>query len=302
MLNRFSELGGISLILLVALLTAVGCNSSDPVLPVEEEQPPALPAASTMRMDLSFFDAAQLSQNEIINGAPAPDLLAQYPTKHNFINAAVRVLVVHLVACVALEPPVAAFVVALHSVPQKQADGTWLWTYIFVDKNNNNIEHHIYLRGRNAGDYTEWSMRVTSSDPEMRLDHFLWFDGEAMNDGSEGYWQFYIPEDAAVPAAAAGAFDTPGVPLIRIDWRNFSNDTHSLSFLVNAEGHPDEGDVIEFFDSPDMCYLEHYDASEGITGNITWYPDGSGSIQVPDYNNGEKGCWDTRQYDIDCME
>jgi hypothetical protein len=297
--HHLSKLSRMVLIMLVAILTTLGCNSNDPILPVEEEQPPSLPSASTMSMDLSLFEAAQISERSIIDGAPAPELLAQYPTKHNFINAAVRVLVVHLVACAALEPPVAAFIIALHSVPQKQADGSWLWTYIFIEEG---IEYNIYLRGKNAGETTEWSLRVSSSDPEMPLDHFLWFDGEAMNDDSEGFWQFYIPEDAIVPAIASGAFDTPGVPLIRIDWRNLANDTHSLNFLVNAEGHTDEGDTIEFFDSPDMCYLEHYDASEDITGNITWYTDGSGSIQVPDYNNGEKGCWDTRQYDVDCSE
>jgi hypothetical protein len=299
MLNRFAKLSRFGFIILVALLTTVGCNSSDPVLPVEEEQPPELPAASTMSMDLSLFNAAQINQSTIIDGGPTPELLAQYPTKHNFINAAVRVLVVHLVACAAVHPPVAAFVIALHSVPQKQVDGSWLWTYIFVDED---IEYSIYLRGKNAGDYTEWSMRVSSSDPENPLDHFLWFDGEAMHDNSEGFWQFYVPEDDIVPASTVGAFVTAGVPLLRIDWANMSNDTHTLSILVNAEGHVDEGDMIEFFESPDMCYLEHYDASEGITGNITWYADGSGSIQVPDYINGEKGCWDTRQFDVDCPE
>jgi hypothetical protein len=299
MFHRFSRFSKMGLIMLVVLLAGVGCNSNDPIMPVEEEQPPELPTAATMTMDLSLFETAQLNENAIVNGAPSQEILAQLPTKHNFINAAVRVLVVHLIACDALKDPVAAFVIALHSVPQKQADGSWLWTYIFVDED---IEYSIYLRGKDAGDYTEWSMRVSSSDPQMPLDHFLWFDGEAMKDDSEGFWQFYLPEEAVIPAAVAGAFDTPGVPFIRIDWQNLSNDTHTLNFLVNAEGHVDEGDMIEFYDSPDMCYLEHYDASEGITGNITWYSDGSGSIQVPGYINGEKGCWDTHQYDVDCAE
>ncbi|MFH1754073.1 MAG: hypothetical protein ABIA59_00065 [Candidatus Latescibacterota bacterium] len=299
MYHRFSTISRLGLIIILTLAAFVGCNSSDPVLPIEEDQPPALPAASTMNLDLSFFDSAQAGESSVINGAPAPELLAQFPTRHNFINAAVRVLVVHMVACAAVQPPVAAFVIAVHSVPQRQADGSWLWTYIIVDEE---IEYSIYLRGNNVGEHTEWSMRVSSSDPEMPLDHFLWFDGEAMNDDSEGFWQFYLPEEAIVPAAARGAYDTSGVPFLRIDWHNLSNDTHRLTFLLNAEGHADEGDSIEFFTSNDICYLEHYDASKSATANITWYADGSGYILVPDYNNGEKACWDTQQYDVDCSE
>jgi hypothetical protein len=42
--------------------------------------------------------------------------------------------------------------------------------------------------------------------------------------------------------------------------------------------------------------------SEPLVYNITWYPDGSGSIQVPDYNGGLKACWDVHQNDVVCPE
>ncbi len=302
MFSRFSNPSSVCLILLICLLTLAGCNSGDPFQPPEEEQPPALPQVSTMKMDLSFFSTASSYETSIKEGVPGPELLSQYPTKYNFINAAVRVLFVDLVILAAMEPPVAAFVVALHSVPQHQPDGSWLWTYIFVD---GDIEYSIFLRGKKVEDYTEWSMRVSSTNPEMLLDHFLWFEGEAMNDDSGGYWQFYEP-DETVPLAtlvsAGGELETPGVPSVRIDWENLPEDTHLLSFLINKAGSPDEGSSVEFFQSPDVCYMEFYDVSKDATGTIKWYADGSGSIEVPDYNDGEKACWDNRQNDVDCSE
>ena len=125
-----------------------------------------------------------------------------------------------------------------------------------------------------------------------------------MRNGSSGYWRFYTPV-GYVPAASAGAFDetgvsTPGVPSIRMDWSHASGNVHELLILVNEEGSEDEGDSVLFHDSPSVKYIELTDVSAGETYDIEWYPDGSGSLMVPDYNGGQRACWDTRQDNIDC--
>jgi hypothetical protein len=301
MSNRFSLLRSLSLIGLAALMILTGCNSADPLQPTEQDTPPALPSVSTMKPDYSLFKLAEADQSSVLNKAPGPELLAEYPSKLNFLNAAIRVLFVDLVVFSSFEPPVTAFAIALHSVPQRQADGSWLWTYLFVD---GDIEYSIYLRGKDAGDHNEWSMRVSSSNPEMLLDHFLWFEGEAKKDNSSGYWQFYEPEETApaVYLADIDAAATPGAPSVRIDWENLAGDIHSLSILVNKAGSPEEGDNIEFFASPDYSQLLFFDASENANGAIIWYTDGSGSITVPDYKDGQKACWNSQQFDVDCEE
>ena len=300
MLNRFTFLRSFSLIALAALMILTGCNSTDPLQPVDEDSPPVLPPVSTMKLDYSLFELVTPSESSVLNKTPGPELLAEYPTKLNFINAVVRVLFVELVVYTSLEPPVAAFVVALHSVPQQQPDGSWLWTYIFVD---GDIEYSIYLTGKDAGNHNEWNMRVSSTDPEMLLDHFLWFEGEAKKDASSGYWQFYEPVESA-PAVYLANLDvnaTPGEQSVRIDWENLPGDIHSLSILVNLAGSPDEGDSIEFYESPASSSMQFFDASENNTSTIIWYLDGSGSITVPDYNDGLKACWNSQQYDVDCL-
>ena len=110
-----------------------------------------------------------------------------------------------------------------------------------------------------------------------------------------------IPQAVAAYLIDTVVDATPGEPAIRIDWENLPGDIHRLAILVNLAGSEDEGDNIEFYESPGFSHMQFYDASEDVTGTIIWYPDGSGSITVPDYNGGQKACWDTQQYDADCI-
>lgn len=304
----------IALALVIALLGVQACSNDDPVGPgPDKAAPPALPDVSTMTMDLSFFNQAGVDEMSIQKGSPTPELAAAGTGKDHFINAAVRVFFVQLVFCAAFEPPVAAFALAIHSVPQHQADGSWLWTYIFVDKTT---EYGIFLYGKDEGNFVAWRMEVSTNNPAMPLDHFVWFDGESMKNNSSGYWQFYEPVAApavgatappALRAAATGA-QTPGERSIRIDWLNAPGDVHQLTLLVNKSEAEDEGNTVVFYGSPAVHYIELTDYTKNSAGDvydITWYADGSGHLLVPDYppdNPGTKTCWDTRQYDVACPD
>jgi hypothetical protein len=304
MSDRFYYRAGVCFVLIVALLGFQACSSDDdPVTPVDDvSDAPALPDMSTMTMDLSFFGLAGLDESAIRQGSAPPELLAASTGKDNFINAAVRVLFVQLTFCAVFEPPVAAFALAIHSVPQKQDDGSYLWTYIFVD---GQVEYSIFLYGKDEGTYVAWRMEVSTNNPEMPLDHFVWFDGEAMKDDSEGYWQFYEPVLEPTVNAVAGLAGTPGAQSIRIDWLNAPGNVHRLTLLNNNEGSEDEGDAVAFMSSPSMGSIEFTDVSVPETYSIVWYNDGSGYLLVPDYpeaNPGTKSCWDTQQYDVVCPD
>lgn len=286
----------------LVVLTLAGC-SDDSITSPGSESAPELPPASTMSMDVSLFDGAEVDAAALARGGYENlRLEAGMESKLNFLNAAIRVHFLNLVVCVALIEPVAAFALATQSVPQPQPDGSWLWTYIFV---GDAAEYSVFLNGKHMGSYTEWAMEVSSTDPEDPFDHFLWFEGQVDIDGTSGYWQFYEPEDEppAVMAASAGsALATPGIECIRIDWENTQDDEHELVFLVNKEGVPEEGTTLTYFDSPTVSSVEFYNAETQETGTITWYPDGSGSIEWPDYRYGDEYCWDTLQYNTDCPE
>ena len=287
-----------TLVILMSFLLAAwllpACSSEDNSNPVDTGYPadaPSLPSMSTMVFNLQFFDidTPQMSPESIEAGKPdGRDLqTAAAANRANFINAFIRAVYVQLLVYDALEEPVGAFALAIHSIPQRQDDGSWLWTYIFVDEG---LEYSIFLYGNPdaGGRYVDWRMEVSTNDPSNTLDHFVWFDGRTYNDETQGYWQFYDP---SLPEPHASA---------RIDWQDPSATEHHLKVEVNGPDHPDYGDTLEFFESSFLATLDHYDADAGRKGNITVHADGSGSLTVPDYNNGEKACWDTEQRDTDC--
>jgi hypothetical protein len=291
----------LALMLVLGLSLLAGCSDDSTItLPVDDQYPagaPQLPSTSTMKVDLDFFgiETPSLDEGSLAQGTPSNELQATTSADHtNWINAFVRAIFVQLLMYDALEEPIGAFALAIHSIPQLQDDGSYLWTYIFVE---DNVEYGIFLYGTPLTDRVAWRMEVSANHPEFMLDHFVWFDGIVMEDDSEGYWQFYEP--VATPPAAAAAAATDGTELIRIDWTN-SPAENSLRILVNAAGHVDEGDYLEIRETPTMGTAYHYDASENALSNITWFADGSGSITAPDYNDGIKACWDTQQRDVDC--
>jgi len=285
----------ISLVVLLAAVVFAGCSSDDNPVTMEEQQAPPLPSIETMKLDLAFFESADVPPRAIETGKlDGPDALAADGTHLNFLNAAVRVLFLDVVVYSAMVEPVAAFQLAVRSVPQLQDDGFWLWTYIVVDDQK---EFAIYLYGRAEGTYSRWRLEVSSNDPAMPLDHFTWFDGEVEKDGSGGYWQFYEP---AGEEAEAAPIATPGVESIRIDWADNGMEGENLILLVNKAGDPAEGSILTFEKLPEHSSVTFYDAGQGTTGTILWHFDGTGYIEWPDYRDGSRSCWDGAQRDIDC--
>ncbi len=293
---------GLYLSIAFAALLVAGCSGDDPAGP-SDQQAPALPSASTMTIDLSFFQGVTANSRPAEQGKSGRPTLTEAAGKENFINAALRVAFIHRMFCEALKAPVSAFALAIHSVPQRQPDASWLWTYIYVE---NEIEYGIYLFGTNAGDRTEWRMEVSTNNPQMPLDHFVWFDGEALKYESRGYWQFYEPVLGPPAVPASTVLQTPGKQSIRMDWLNLTGNVHQLNVMNNDPDSPDTGDELVVYSSPVESYITFTDASDpAVVYQIAWCPDGSGSIQVPDYpvdNPGQKACWDTNQFDVACPQ
>jgi len=286
---------------MLAAFALLGCSDGAKVAAPAGPEPPSLPSVGTMHVDASIFESAQIDeQSALLGKLTGPSLAAAGYTKLNFFNAAVRVLFLDVVVYSAIAQPAAAFATAIHSVPQYQQDGSWLWTYIYVG--DGSVEYSIFLRGKQEASYTAWSMEVSSTDPATPLDHFVWFDGQVQLDGQSGYWQFYEPagEPAAATALAAGVDPTAGVTCIRIDWENLSLVDRRLALLANKPGAPEEGSTLVFDETLQSASIEYYDAANGGTGTIVWNREGSGSIEWPDYNGGAKGCWDVRQRDVVC--
>lgn len=265
-----------------------GCSDDSVTKPDDTNRAPALPAVSTMKFNLDFYGIAApvIDPQSIETGAPSDALLQTAGGDHeNWINAYVRAVFITLTTFDMLEEPIGAFAYAIHSVPQEQSDGSYLWTYIFVDET---IEYSVFLYGTPKLGTVEWRMEVSSNDPALLLNHFVWFRGESKRDDTGGYWQFFDPIDT-----------THGVPSARIDWVNGMRED-TLTLTVNGVGYENEGDILTFSDSKQTGSIEYFDASEDLTSSIVWHSDGTGSLTVPDYNGGVKACWDNEQRNIAC--
>jgi hypothetical protein len=252
------------LFLTILGLVLSGCDDASPTDPgTTADTAPVLPDPGQLTIDLGFFDGA--------------DEAGKAFGRQNFFNAYLRAVIVTSVTELVLAPPVAAFALALHTVPSHQQDGSWIWVYTFVDGDE---EAQVRLRGRDQGDHVDWSMRATV--PAEGLDDVLWFDGTTRDDGTTGAWTFY---DAGA-AAADLTWDHVGAV-----------ETLSLQALAGE----DAGDAITFtVDGP----RHRIDFVEGDTDAV-WFvrwneTTGAGSLQVPDYRGGAESCWDEDQYDVDC--
>jgi len=268
-MNTRTKLRNIFLLTVAATILALaGCSEDTPFGPTAEPetQAPVLPDAERMTVDMGFFDQGKDYDKSL--------------TRQNFFNAYLRAVVVTGMIEVVLAPPMAAFSLAIHTVPSYQPDGSWLWIYTFV---NGAEEVQIRLRGTIADDHVDWEMRVTALDEGF--DNALWFDGTTRDQGDTGHWTFY---DAEQSGLAAG----------ELYWEHrFDGDTLRIVALMGE----DAGDELTFSAAGDIHRIDHVDADTDDVWFIRWNEsDGTGSLRVPDYNDGVEACWDEEQYDIDC--
>jgi hypothetical protein len=243
------------------------------------KEAPDLPPAESLEFDLSFFQ-----QQNLPGQAQGTD---EALAKFNWLNAVVRVAYVNLAVVQNLTPPCLAFAAAVHTVPVLEDDGTWLWTYTWMSPEN--VPFTIHLRGHVRDPHIEWSLRVTAPDADPPLDDFLWFAGESGIRSNSGYW-ILNDSDEGQP-----------VPCARIDWDYPALLDRVLTFENIEQANPDFGDRLTYRVEGVMISILFQDTSEGVDSDVTWNAQtGSGSLQVPDYNDGLRACWDEHQEDVLC--
>jgi hypothetical protein len=256
-------------ILAALLVGASGCVKDSTTSPEPADEAPTLPAPERLSFDWSFFDEREATERA--------------RSQNHFFNAYIRAIVVQAVTHFVLTPPVTAFALALHTVPSPQPDGSYLWIYTWAGGDE---EAQIRLRGRPLADRVEWELRVTALHANPPLDNELWFEGETWHDADAGFWRFYDFEREGKPAVA------------RIDWGT----DHDGSFLRFTDLYENPEDTLEYRELGELGSITFTDADDS---SLSWFirwneADGTGSIQAPDHNGGEEGCWDENQQDTQC--
>lgn len=268
------------LALFVPLLA--GCGKEPTAPPTAANQPPPVPPASSLDFDFGFFEQHGAAQTFAAHPTGADEATA----KSNWINAVVRVVYLNLTVADLFAPPVAALGAALNTQPVLGDDGWFTWTYSFTDKGH---DVTLRLRGRIEGATVLWRMQVTDPQASPPMQDFLWFTGETRLQNDRGTWIFNDRRDGQAVAVA------------RIDWNNAGERDRSLTFRNVDAASPDLGDQLEYRVADALVSVTFHDASAPSDYDITWNElDGTGSLRVPDYHNGERACWDEHQEDRVC--
>lgn len=255
-------------IMLMLVLSLGGCSdeTASPTA-LTQDKAPTLPDPAAITFDFSFFDGAA----EMEKGGDG---------RHaNFVNAYLRAVLLGAVADLTLAPPVGAFAVALHTVPVAQEDGAWIWTY---DWHDYRYPLRIALRGLPAGDHVQWEMRIGPGGVDPTA---LWFAGATSGDGQQGHWLFHDLDDPDQPVCG------------EIAW---GDDDNGRFLQFTSRELESNGDVLRFNDAHPSYAITFTPATGDGDSFIRWNADGTGSLLVPDFNDGLEACWDQWQENVDC--
>ncbi len=239
---------------------------------------PELPPAESMSMDISAFSGNAKSD--------APGL------KTHFNAAALRVWWLNTSLVLHLAVPRLVLAAAL-SAPAEFADGVWTWSF---DAKHGAKSVNATLAGRfeskeETGDTLELEMRVTCTHCKVPTDDFLWYTGTFELGKRKGHWQLFNPE-----------IKQDDKTFVRIDWEVTDTTHRTLTFTnKRTDGHEDAGDIIAYKRDGDSLSVTVHDESKkldysaeiDVATNIGW-------LKVPDFNKGEKACWDGERKNVAC--
>ncbi len=269
-----NQLFVVALIAAHVFMTACDKNPSGP----DNKQQPALPPQSSMAMDLSDFNQA-LPKGQAETNAPGL----------NYTTARVTVALINLSVATILSVPTLTFVAALSQQPVLQSDGKFHWIFTV---NDGSKSFKADLAGWVDVPTSEavFEMRISTTGVIPALNNFLWYEGRAQLTNKTGYWEIY---DALRPASPT--------KILRIDWQAPDQNNATLELTAVEQGVPTFGDKVRYNVAGTTRTVQHFDASANATVTITWDAvTKAGSITAPNYNNGNKACWDSQLNDVTC--
>ncbi|MBN2731685.1 MAG: hypothetical protein JXR26_04560 [Balneolaceae bacterium] len=270
MLNtlKISSIGLLSLIFLV-----VSCSDN---LSSSTETPPELPPAQSMQTNFSLFDQQQTSSQP------------QTRASENFNRAFGTALIMKAVVDFNLAIPRALLAAASNAGAELNESEEWEWNY---SKQAGDQTFGVRLVASGDGDTSvNWNFYVTNS--ELGLSDQLFFSGTTSADGREGTWVYY---DLQTPDNQEAVSE--------ISWSVTGDEEVALRLDVVSDRNENEGDYLEYTFDNSVKSAVYYNADENEITKIEWNVETKvGYIISPDYNNGQKACWDTDLQDVTCSE
>jgi hypothetical protein len=260
-------------LLLVGSFIIMACDNGPTSM--DNDEPPQLPPVESMETDFSVFDN---NENKIAT---------EKQNNINFAQAAARALLIKSIVDLNLAIPRVLLKAASNAEVEFNEDGEWEWR--FTKQAGNSTYEVRLLATRESEDEINWQFFITNSS--LGIDNRLFFSGTSNGDGTQGTWTYYDLQSSEEQ------------PVSTIEWTITDEDDISLRLEILSNRFNNEGDVIEYTFDGTVKYLNYLDAGDDEMTEIEWNTETkAGFLIAPNYNNGEKACWDENLQDISCSE
>lgn len=240
------------------------------------DEPPEIPSASTMQVDFSEFESQQKSSQ------------AQTQSNNNFSQAVGTAVIMKTVVEINLAIPRALLTAAKNADAELNENDRWEWNF---SKSSGDTTYAVRLVAERESEETvNWDFYITNS--EAGLEDQLFFSGTTNTDGTEGTWAYYNLQNTDSQDQVS-----------QIEWLVNGDENVDLRLEVTSDRHGHQGDYLEYTFDGTLKTAVYYDNSDGeetrLQINVNSHV---GFIISPNYNNGEKACWDSNFQDVSCSE
>jgi len=269
----------LSLVLGSAMLWLAACekNPTD-----SKSQKPDLPPQNSIAVDLNMFNSA----NNLSNLGTV-----QTNAGLNFVAARLTVGAINLAVFAHMSVPVVTFAAAISQQPALKDDGKWHWVYSVTDNAGRRFQADLAGWIDESARVSRWEMRISTTGLGAPLNNFLWYTGQAALKNDSGKWDIY---DSAQP--------NNSVKVVHIDWDHPSATNATLKFTVVKPQVPENGDMLTYKAENSSRSVTYFDQSANNTLQIFWDEvTHAGYLIAPNYNNGQKSCWDSQLNDMTCQ-
>ncbi len=264
----------ISLISILCISLLISSCDDDPAS--VNDEPPKLPPVQSMEADFSDFESQQEKTQP------------QVESSDNFQRAVSTAFLMKAAIEFNLAIPRALLTAAKNADAELNEDEQWEWSF---SKSTDGKTFGVRLVGSREGENTvNWQFFVTNS--QLGLEDHLFFSGTTNSDETEGVWTYYSLQDTANKEEVS-----------RIEWTVNGEDDVQLRLDVSSDRNGNKGDYIDYTFDGTLKTATYHDSSEDEETTIQINVDNeAGYIIAPEYNNGNKACWDENFQDITCNE
>lgn len=272
MLRRFVTL---ALVLVTIGMTIISC--SDKTTDTTPGNTPSIPPEYSMAMNFSNFEG-QYDVDQATTEA-----------SKNFGQAAFRAGLFKSIVDINLAIPRALLRAASEADVQLNENKDWEWEFNTTAESN---EYEVRLTAARdqAGD-ASWNFYVTN--PQFGLEDKLFFSGVSYEQDTKGSWSYFSLLDS----------DGKEEKVSQITWTAENEDDLNLRLDVVSNRNDNEGDYLDYTLEGNIKTAVYFDASKGQETTIKWNTEtNAGYIIAPDYNEGNKACWDDNFEDTSCPE